>query len=116
MGLAEFEKERPIVLPPSGGSNKTVAPRSAQNGWVSIKPNPASDYVIVSFDLQHLGDGNVAVFEIVSPIGKPLLSQKLETTIDEVVVDLKGLNAGSYMYRVMFDGHVHYTGKFVVLE
>jgi|GEM_PF-3282010 len=36
--------------------------------------------------------------------------------MDETVIDLRGIKAGNYAYRVIHGGKMHYSGKMIVAD
>jgi hypothetical protein len=114
MGIAEFEKEVlfPVLQPE--GKKESQMNRLATQGFVTVQPVPAREYIIVKYDVSHLGEG--AVFELLDVSSKPMLSHTLQNSMDETVIDLRGIKAGNYAYRVIHSGKMHYSGKVVVAD
>lgn len=81
---------------------------------MKVYPNPAKEYLIVRYDVAHLGEN--VTFELLDVTGRPVLSQTLQDGRDEVVLDLRGMKPGSYAYRVVHLGRLHYSGKVVVSD
>ena len=114
MGLAEFEKKLIVPVMQPQGKKADQSNRANTVGYVKVQPVPAREYVVVKYDVRHLGDG--VVFELLEATGKPMLSRTLQNTLDETVIDLRGIKAGNYAYRVMHNGRMHYSGKVVVAD
>ncbi|MBP9151345.1 MAG: hypothetical protein KBF73_03600 [Flavobacteriales bacterium] len=114
MGIAEFEKEVlfPVLQPE--GKKESQMNRPTTQGFVTVQPVPAREYIIVKYDVSHLGEG--AVFELLDVSSKPMLSHTLQNSMDETVIDLRGIKAGNYAYRVIHGGNMHYSGKVVVAD
>jgi len=114
MGIAEFEKEVLFpVLQPEGKKEGQIN-RPTSLGFVTVQPVPAREYIIVKYDVSHLGEG--AVFELLDVSSKPMLSHTLQNSMDETVIDLRGIKAGNYAYRVIHGGKMHYSGKVIVAD
>ena len=114
MGLAEFEKKLIVPVMQPQGKKADQSNRANTVGYVKVQPVPAREYVVVKYDVRHLGDG--VVFELLEATGKPMLSRTLQNTLDETVIDLHGIKAGNYAYRVMSNSKMHYSGKIVVAD
>lgn len=111
-GLVEFEK--PLYVPIfEGKSNKTPQPTEEQeDGYFQLNPNPAQEYVIINYDLSHLG-GN-ALIQVMDAVGKLMLEENIQGGKDQVVFDISALDAGNYTYRVMHGNTMQYSGKLLV--
>ncbi len=114
MGEAEFEKNliMPVMQPEGKKANSSNGFKTVGN--VSVQPVPAKEFIVVKYDVRHLG--NNVVFELLEATGKPVLSRTLQNTLDQTVIDLRGIKAGNYAYRVMSNGKMHYSGKVVVAD
>ena len=75
---------------------------------ISIYPNPASDYIILSCEKSE--DGYI---KILDHLGRIVSQEKTEGS-REISIDISGLNTGLYFVRLMDDaGGVVGKGKFV---
>ena len=114
LGLADFENKLIVPVMQSQGKKAYAGSDGKTPGFVRVQPVPAKEYIVVKYDVLHLGDG--VVFELLDVSGKLALSQTLQNTQDQTVIDLRGLKAGTYAYRVVSSGKMHYSGKVVVAD
>ena len=76
---------------------------------INLYPNPASDYIIIESNLN-----SNAIFELMDLSGKSIYEEKLENQKNEI--DLKKLDSGIYLYRILNNGSVNKTGKLIIVK
>lgn len=91
-----------------GGTGRGINTESSLNkalGFsVNVTPNPATTWVTVDYTLPV--KAAKATLTITNTIGVNVLSTELEGTQGSMVLDLRGLTAGVYMYMIRCGEHV----------
>jgi len=82
-----------------------------KNSRLTVFPNPAKDYIIVSYDLK--GKQGYSSIILSNLEGKPCLSQDLTGIVNQMVIPLKGLASGIYLIHLVQNGMVIESKMFV---
>jgi len=100
--------------PDTYGDN-SIGKQSIQNNVdfinVSSFPNPASKTLTFTFKGGELSFISIEIYKLT---GQPVLTFKPENL--EYVLDVTGMEEGIYFYKVLYNGKVIKTEKFVVLK
>jgi hypothetical protein len=115
-GLAEYQE--PIYLADELKSSR-VFPEKKRNHFNSdqklkVFPNPAKDYIIVSYDLTGL-QGNFDI-EIINPEGKVLICQNLPGTENQAFISTASLPSSPYTLRLINDNSSIEALKIIILR
>ena len=85
-----------------------------KNSYLSVFPNPASDYIIVSYNLESTaGKSNI---RIISLDGKPYYSKDLTGKTNQTILSLSGFSAGAYSIHLISNGEILESCKFVITK
>ena len=89
----------------------TISSDLIYHGTVDISafPNPASKIIIFTFRGVDYNALSVEVFELT---GQPVLTFKFENT--QYILDVTEMKEGIYFYKVLYNGKVVKTEKFVI--
>ncbi len=95
---------------------KPIKPKniSQKNSYLSIFPNPAKDYIIVSYDLMEK-QGNASI-KISTLDGKPCLSNDLTGLVNQTVIPLSNLAPGTYCLQLLINGEVAESVKILIFN
>ena len=80
---------------------------------VSAKPNPATTWVAIDFNLP--GDAKTAVVEIVNSLGEKVMLSQLNGNVGQKVLDLRELAGGVYTITILC-GEYYLTEKLIVTK
>jgi len=95
-----------LIIPDKHGNSKQ------KDNRLIIFPNPAKDYIIVSYDLKgRLGKSSIIISSI---DGKPCYKQNLYGTRNQAIISLSGYSSGVYCIRLENDGEILESEKFVL--
>jgi hypothetical protein len=79
-----------------------------------IFPNPAKEYIIVSYNLKSCqGELNVSISSI---DGIPCYAQNLNGMMNQVVVPLSGFSPSTYVIQLKNEGTIIASSKFVIIK
>ena len=93
-------------------ANRPDIKKIKKNTYLSVFPNPAKDYTIVSYDLKGR-QGNSSI--IISTLdGKACYKQDLTGNVNQVVIPLKRFSAGPYSIQLIKNGAILETVKLVI--
>ena len=95
--LADELKSMPIA-------NRPDIKKIKNSTYLSVFPNPAKDYTIVSYDFK--GKQGISSINISTLDGKPCYKQELKGNVNQVVIPLKGLASGPYSILLIQNGIV----------
>lgn len=80
---------------------------------IKIKPNPAKNYIIVSYDLQ--GDIKNGILDIVDISGNIIQSKSLVKRNDELYINTSHMAPGLYILRIKTQ-HENLREKFIIIK
>ncbi len=86
---------------------------AAQDGLVSVYPNPSSGKITITYSNEHLQQGNSA-FRIFDLNGRQVHEIRLDKNAGSIELDLTALNSGMYFYALYSNHQVLKSGKIVV--
>jgi hypothetical protein len=95
---------------------KPYRPRniSHSNSRLDVFPNPAKEYIIISYDLTGL-QGNFYI-EIINPEGKALIRQNLSGIENQVVISTASLTSSPHILRLISESSCIETIRFIILK
>jgi hypothetical protein len=76
-------------------------------------PNPASDYILVEYELEMQG---TAVIEITGISGKPVHSVQAANPKDQLTIDTRTWKPGTYVASLKINGSIKETVKFTITD
>ncbi|MCK9401279.1 MAG: T9SS type A sorting domain-containing protein [Bacteroidales bacterium] len=97
-----------LIIPDKHGNSKQ------KDNRLSIFPNPAKDYIIVSYDLS--GKAGNPWIDIYSLEGKPCYRQSLIGSKNQIVIPMAKLASGVYSVQLVMDGEILESSKFVLIN
>lgn len=80
---------------------------------IKIKPNPAKDYIIISYDLK--GEITNGILDIIDISGNIVHSKSLERKNDELYIDTSRFASGLFIVRIKTQKE-SYAEKFIVVK
>lgn len=81
---------------------------------VSAYPNPATDKVILSFDIESAADVSVDIYNIHGQTVKSVGSKTLSYGHNSISIDVSLLKPGVYFYNIHFAGNKSITKKLII--
>ena len=99
----------PIVIRNDENKNKLIASEAHNN--IQVYPNPASQFVIISYESQTNG-----YFRIFNSIGELILETELAAYNTKTQIPLSNLANGIYQYEVGFANKIKTMGKLSILK
>lgn len=88
--------------------NSTGIANGSTEAMIQVYPNPASNVVVVQLSTYY-----PATFKLYNLLGELVLSQAITQTTTPIAIDLP---QGVYVYKVLADGQVLASNKFVVVK
>ena len=80
---------------------------------LSVLPNPSKDFIIVHYDKESIGEGEVVVQEINGIIHRSIKVNKYE---NQIVIDMQNLQPGIYIATLNIDGGLIESCKFTLIK
>lgn len=85
-----------------------ISERLKQEMNFSVFPNPAKDLVSISFENKQVGEVEMELFDLQGKLVQPVSKERYEAGLNQINMDLKGLQSGVYLLKVQTD-----NGSFV---
>jgi hypothetical protein len=108
------EIDYPVLPVPPMPQQRRAAPSMEGMSSLNVFPNPGSDHVTIDYAFQEL-DG-INSFEVIDVQGRILLTERLIGQRDQMILDIRTLASGSYIYRVVQNGTTLHSGNFSVVR
>lgn len=113
--LAEIDCPRLTLNEANGGRGSNLGP--GQNGAVglevTVKPNPATTWLAVDYQLPE--GSNKALLTLYNLLGIPIKEDELQGNKGQIVIDLRDITEGVYVYSVKSKGYIN-NGKLVITK
>jgi len=113
--------KEPINLPdetksaPTGRDPKPAKPLLP--GSLKLFPNPALQYMIVEYNFSdEVADSESVVLTIISGDGKTVRQYKIVKPQDQLLIDCRNLNYGSYICKITCGKKTLGSGKFIIAK
>ena len=85
---------------------------NANQNWLTVQPNPASDYVVFAFTFpKNIQSVSVSIFDA---NGKVVSNQENIAASDTYIWKSNGIPSGIYFYKVVENGTIHQSGKIIL--
>ncbi|MCB9344847.1 MAG: SBBP repeat-containing protein [Lewinellaceae bacterium] len=78
---------------------------------IKVYPNPAVDQLVIEYEAAGSGDLRFCLYDL---LGAKVLERKLDGDLGKAVLDVSGLAAGAYVFRVIGEDGVIGLGKVLV--
>jgi hypothetical protein len=118
--LGEVEYDEPIDMPDmlksasaTGSFTSLNSDNANEPRLLKVIPNPASDYVIVEYELEAPGS---AVIEITDLTGKLVQSVQVANPKDQLTIDTRNWKPGNYIASLKINGKAKETIKFTITD
>lgn len=120
LALGQSDYTEPIILPDilkssaaEEGYAELLGKAGEIPGHISIRPNPARDYVVIAYDLEKEGR---AIAEIHDMGAKLKYTGELKNKQDQLTVDTRGWKPGVYVLSLKINGKLVDSVKFTVID
>ncbi len=91
--------------------------RVMTDGFLKIFPNPAKQYVIVEYNLtDKVPATETLVLTIITSDGKTVVERGISKLKDQMLIDCRNLNSGSYICKVNIGRKTVGLGKFIIIR
>ncbi len=102
----------PVYIPMNNKSMKII-PMSSENDVdeLHVYPNPAKDYIVVSWKLDDMSEGGIQIFD---NKGVMMYAAKIHLAENSRVIPVSELSAGLYTLILKSSGHVQKSVKFTI--
>jgi hypothetical protein len=91
--------------------NSNTTNEESGNDEIKIYPNPASDNLTISYNLQKGQNGVLVLYDM---IGREQERIYLSDGANKVQVSIMNLQTGVYAYKYLVDGDIHGAGKLII--
>jgi hypothetical protein len=78
----------------------------------TIYPNPVQEQLTVSYS-NKTDNGSLSLLQITDVTGRKILEENLEGASGHKLIDVRKLQPGVYLYKIMENGAISLQGKFV---
>ncbi len=120
LALNESDYEEPVILPDmlkaamiSDNYQKLINKAKQVTGMLTVRPNPAKDFVIVGYEFEKETD---AVIVITGTDGKKAYTGQVNGLKDQLTVDTRKWKAGVYIAVVKINDIIKESVKFTVVK
>jgi hypothetical protein len=118
INLNEIEYEEPIEMPDFMKSAEvhgsfTSINNSTKPQLFKVMPNPASEYIIVEYDLEMQPEG---IIEITDITGNPVYAVQVSNPKDQLTIDTRKWKPGTYIILLKINGRIKETVKFTITD
>lgn len=105
----------PILAPDASAlkNSKTETKKKEIENRLTIYPNPANGYLIISYKTKLSPDASLTITDA---IGKTVYQASLENAVGQKVVNTSQLPNGTYYYKLSGQDYKDFIGKFVVVH
>jgi hypothetical protein len=95
LGLATIDL--PVLPVPPLPHHRKGLPNMEGASILNVFPNPGTDHITIDYTLEESGS---SIFEVLDVQGRTVLRKQLVGQRDQVLLDIRSLSAGSYLYRL----------------
>jgi|GEM_PF-3479693 len=111
--LGQTTIELPVLPVPPLPQLRRYMPSFEGASTLNVFPNPGRDHITVDYSFAEPEGNNL--FEVIDAQGRTLLQKPLKHQRDQMIIDIRALSAGSYIYRLSQNGNTMQSGSFNVV-
>jgi len=116
-----MEYNEPIILPDNTKSQDLPkfykTSKLVQDRYMKIFPNPANHYFIIEYNLRNkFGDNPKIEFSLFSSEGKPILSKFEHKNQDQVLIETRNFEEGTFICSMKVNGKNLCSEKVVIIQ
>jgi len=112
--LIEHTKAFVYSLPGELPNTTAIVSPEADKYNINLYPNPASDYIKIKYSLP--SNVKIAQVNVYDMNGKVIKTYKVDNTFNDILIDTRSLNSGTYVCRVYSNEQTLSETKFVVTK
>ncbi len=111
--LGQTTIELPVLPVPPLPQQRRYFPSFEGASTLNVFPNPGREHITVDYSFAEPNGDNL--FEVIDAQGRTLLQKPLKHQRDQMIVDIRTLSAGNYIYRLSQNGNTMQSGSFNVV-
>ncbi|MBN1339245.1 MAG: T9SS type A sorting domain-containing protein, partial [Bacteroidales bacterium] len=120
LALDQTEYQEPVILPDLLKSaiaqyefDELISKASEAPGYISIRPNPAKDYIVVEYELEQEANTTILISDMK---GNLKHSAAITNRQDQLTVDTRHWQAGIYIATLKIKGKLIESVKFTITD